>query len=49
VGNEDELMIIEKVEEQDLREIKIVMDNRLLEFRDEWNEMKQLNIQAENE
>ena len=42
-------MIIEKVEEQDLREIRNVMDNRLMEFRDEWNEMKHLSIQAENE
>lgn len=39
-GNEDELMIIEKVEEQDLREMKNMMDNRLVEFRDEWNELK---------
>lgn len=46
---EEELMINERVEAQDLKDYKNVMSNRLQEFREEWNELKHLRIQAENE
>ena len=46
---EEELMINERVEAQDLKDYKNVMGNRLQEFREEWNELKHLRIQAENE
>jgi hypothetical protein len=46
---EEELMINERVEAQDLKDFKNVMGNRLQEFREEWNELKHLRIQAENE
>lgn len=46
---EEELIISERVDAQDLKEYKNVMTNRLTEFREEWNELKHLRIQAENE
>jgi hypothetical protein len=46
---EEELMISERVEAQDLKEYHNLMTNRLAEFREEWNELKHLRIQAENE
>lgn len=46
---EEELMINEKVEAQDLKEYRNVMSNRLQDFREQWNELKHLRIQAENE
>jgi hypothetical protein len=46
---EEELMISERVEAQDLKEYRNLMTNRLAEFREEWNELKHLRIQAENE
>jgi hypothetical protein len=42
-------MLSEKIEEDDLRELRTAMDNRLSEFKDEWNELKVLSLQAENE
>eukprot|EP00347_Sterkiella_histriomuscorum_P005684 403355659 len=46
---EEELMLSERIEEQDLMEYKSVMNNRLQEFRDEWNELKHIRIQPEAE
>jgi len=37
-------MLSERIEEQDLKDYKIIMNNRLREFRDEWNELKHISI-----
>lgn len=42
-------MLSERIEEQDLKEYKGKMNNRLQEFRDEWNELKHLSVQPEVE
>lgn len=42
-------MLNERIEEDDLRELRNTMDNRLKEFKDEWNELKMLSLQTENE
>ena len=49
IDMEEELMINERVEAQDLKDFRNVMSNRLQDFREEWNELKHLRIQAENE
>ena len=46
---EEELMISERVEQQDLKEYKNMMTNRLQEFREEWNELKHLQLEADNQ
>ena len=46
---EEEIMLSERIEEQDLKDYKIIMNNRLREFRDEWNELKHISIQPEAE
>lgn len=46
---EEELMISERVEAQDLKELKNIMSNRLQEFKGEWNELKHLQIETENQ
>lgn len=42
-------MLSERIEEDDLRELRSAMNNRLNEFKDEWNELKVLSLQTENE
>ena len=42
-------MISERVDAQDLKELKNVMSNRLQEFKGEWNELKHLQIETENQ
>lgn len=42
-------MLSERIEEQDLKEYKGIMNNRLTEFRDEWNELRHISIQPEAE
>ena len=32
-----------------MKDLRAAMDNRLKEFREEWNELKMLSLQAENE
>ena len=41
-------MISERIEAQDLKEYKNMMSNRLSEFREEWNELKHLQLDSEN-
>ena len=42
-------MISERVEAQDLKEYKNMMTNRLQDFRDEWKELKHLQLEADNQ
>lgn len=42
-------MISERVDAQDLKEAKNAMSYRLKEFKEEWNELKHLQLQGENE
>ena len=46
---EEELMISERVEAQDLKDYKKMMTNRLQEFKGEWNELKHLQLEADNQ
>jgi hypothetical protein len=46
---EEELMISERVEAQDLKDYKNMMTNRLQEFKGEWNELKHLQLEADNQ
>lgn len=49
VDLEEELMLSDRIEEQDLRDYKQAMNNRLAEFTDEWKELKQLSLNVDNE
>ena len=42
-------MISERVEAQDLKDYKNMMTNRLQEFKGEWNELKHLQLEADNQ
>lgn len=46
---EEELMISERVEAQDLKDYKNMMTNRIQEFKGEWNELKHLQLEADNQ
>ncbi len=42
------MMISEQVEALDLKDYKVMMQNRLKEFKEEWNELKHLQLEADN-
>jgi len=44
-----EIMVNERIEDDDLRRLRVKMQTRLGQFRDEWNELKQLSLQVEAE